>query len=134
MRRHPVAPSLVVEVGKASGSADGVARGHESVQFSSPVGACLLKHWKVWRELGADPRVVKVLRKGFTIKYLQPCSLSSKSGYARLPLDPAKMAALDEEVHQMTLKVAIEPVPVGQACFHSHLAWYPRKEGNGDRS
>ena len=69
VRRHPAAPSLVVEVGKASGSADGAAKGHEVVQYSLPVGACLLNHWKVWRELGADPRVVKVLRKGFTIKF-----------------------------------------------------------------
>jgi len=34
LRPH-AAPSLVVEVGKASGSADGAAMGHEVIQFSS---------------------------------------------------------------------------------------------------
>jgi len=73
----------------------------------------------VWRprELGADSRVVKVLRKGFTIKFLQPCPVTSTAGYSRLPTELAKLAVLDEEVRQITLKAAIETVPVGQACF-----------------
>jgi len=73
--------------------------------------------------------VVKVLRKGFTIKFLQPCPLTSVAGYSRLPSDLAKLAVLDEEVRQMTLKAAIEPVPVGQECFHSHLFLVPKKGG-----
>ena len=102
MRRHFVAPSHLVELGIAPGGVDGVAKGPESVQYSYPVGACLHQHWKVWRELGADPRVVKVLRKGFTIKFLQPCPLTSIAGYSRLPKDPVKLAVMDEEFQQMT--------------------------------
>ena len=96
--------------------------------FPSPVGACLLNHWSAWREMGADPRVVSVLRRGFTIKFLQHCLLTSKPGYSRLPTDPAKLEVLDE-VQQMALKVAIEPVPEGQACHHSHLFLVPKKGG-----
>ena len=122
-------PSHVVEVGIAPGGADGVAKDRESFPYSDPVGACLLHHWKVWRELGVDPRVVRVLRKGFSIKFLQPCPLTSVPGYSRMPSDPLKVAVLDEEVRQLTLKAAIEPVPVGQACFHSHLFLVPKPGG-----
>jgi len=79
--------------------------------------------------MGADPRVVRVLRRGFTIKFLQPCPLSSKPGYSRLPTDPVKLEVLDYEVQQMALKEAIEPVPRGQACFHSYLFLVPKKGG-----
>ena len=50
----------------ALGSADGAAKDRESQCFSSPMGVCLQLHCSDWRELGADPKVVRVLRKGFT--------------------------------------------------------------------
>ena len=108
--------------------------GHESVQYSHPVGACLLQYWKVWRELGVDPRVVKVLRKGFTIKFLQPCPLTSVAGYSRLPTDPVKLAVLDEEVQQMTLKAGYRASSCRSELLPLFVSWFPRKEGSGDLS
>jgi len=52
-------------------------------------------------------------------RYLQP--KRPKAGYSRLPTDPVKLAVLDREVQQIALKVAKEPVPVGQDCFYSHV-------------
>ena len=79
--------------------------------------------------MGADPQVVLTMRKGFTIKFLLPCPLTSKPGYSRKPADPVKVAVLDNEVQQMVLKGAIERLPVGQACFHSHLFLVPKPGG-----
>ena len=63
-------------VAGALGDVDGVAKGSGGSQcFPSPVGACLLKHWRVWRDLGPDPRVVRVLRKG--LYYKVPATLPS---------------------------------------------------------
>ena len=79
--------------------------------------------------MGADPHVVSTLRKGFTIKFLEPCPLTSRPGYSRMPSDPVKVAVLDDEVQQMVRKGAIERVPVGQSCFHSHLFLVPKPGG-----
>ena len=42
-------------------------------------GGCLSLHWQAWRDRGADPWVVEVLREGCRIPFLQPPPLSTDS-------------------------------------------------------
>ena len=92
-----------------------------------PVGACLLRHWKTWRNMGN--RVVSVLRYGFILRFVQSCPTIYKPGYSRLQADPEKLAVLDAEVQQMALKDAIEIAPAGQKGFLSHLFPVPKPGG-----
>ena len=59
--------------------------------------------------------------EGLYYKVLATVPSYLKAWILQKPADPVKVAVLDNEVQQMVLKGAIERVPVGQACFHSHL-------------
>ena len=130
MVNHSVAPmARVVEASPVLGNEDAVM-GRAPVQcLVRPVGACLLRHWKAWRNMGADKRVVSVLRYGFTLRFVQFCPTIYKPGFSRLPADPEKLAVLDAEVRQMALKEAIEIAPKGQKGFFSHLFLVPKPGG-----
>ena len=45
--------------------------GADDVAANGLVGAILQQFWKVWANLGACPRVVQILREGYTLPFVQ---------------------------------------------------------------
>ena len=100
-----------------------------------PVGGRLQKFWKIWRDLGASPWVVRTLKVGYTLPF------SSHPALARSPVvvsgykDRAKQETLLDQVEQLLQKGAIEPVECQNSLgFYSRLFIVPKKKGGGGRS
>ena len=75
----PYVVGVVVDLG-----ADGAAPSStKSPGFVEPVGACLLRHWQNWQELGADRRIVNILRWGFPLRSLSSGPVTSRPGSTR---------------------------------------------------
>ena len=81
----------------------------------------LQKFWHVWLTLGANPRVVSILREGYTLPFkIRPRLTRSpviKSGYAH----PGKSKALFQALIELTNKLVVEKVVI-----RSSLAFYNR--------
>ena len=88
---------------------------------SLAVGGRLQKFWQVWLSLGVNPRVVSILREGYTLpfKIRPPLTRSPviKSGYAH----PGKSKALCQAVTDLINKLVVEKVVI-----RSSLAFYNR--------
>ena len=85
------------------------------------VGGRLQKFWHIWLEMGANPRVVSVLRDGYTLPFKQRPRLTRvplvQSGYAT----PTKNMYLKKALVSLTHKLVVERVVV-----KSSLAFYNR--------
>ena len=79
------------------------------------VGGRLQSFWQVWQRLGANPRVVSVLRDGYNLPFGEKPQLS------RFPLIVRKYASLLEALASLIQKQAVEKVVV-----RSSLAFYNR--------
>ena len=74
--------------------------------------------WCAWRDRGAEPWVVEVLREGYAIPFRMPPPLSPTP----IILDSyspqsVKGRALDEEIQALRRKGAVEPAPPTQGFF-----------------
>ena len=76
------------------------------------VGSCLSLHWSIWRDKGAEPCVVEVLKSGYHISFSPPPPLS----VVPLPIpsyspSSIKVKALHGEVLSLISKGAVELSP-----------------------
>ena len=85
-------------------------------------GGCLSLHWQAWRDGGADPWVVEVLREGCRIPFLRPPPLSTDPipmpSYAPTSI---KGAALEEVTLVLIAMGAVVFAPLPSPGFYSHL-------------
>ena len=85
-------------------------------------GSCLSLHWQAWRDRGADPWVVEVLREGYRIPFLRPPPLSAEPipmpSYAPTSI---KGAALEEVTLALIAKGAVKLAPLPSPGFYSRL-------------
>ena len=80
------------------------------------VGGRLQQYWHIWLEIGANPRVVSVLRDGYTLTFKHRVPLI-QSGYA----SPTKNMYLKDALVSLMHKLVVEKVVV-----KSSLAFYNR--------
>ena len=75
-------------------------------------GGCLSLRWCAWRDRGAEPWVVEVLKKGYAIPFLMQPPLSPTpiivDSYSPRSV---KGRALEEEIQALRRKRAVEPAP-----------------------
>ena len=85
------------------------------------VGGRLHNFWQVWQKMGANPRVVSVLREGYTLPFKQRPRLTRfplvQSGYA----NPVRNRFLKEALANLINKLVVENV-----VLKSSLAFYNR--------
>ena len=85
------------------------------------VGGRLQSFWQTWQKLGANPRVVSILKEGYMLPFkIRPSLTRSpviKSGYAH----PLKSKALFEALVELINKLVVEKV-----VLRSSLAFYNR--------
>ena len=75
-----------------------------------PVGARLQSFWKTWLNLGAGPKVVQILREGYTLPFrIRPQLTRSPSVISRY-VNPHRNSYLLEALHQLIDKNAVERV------------------------
>ena len=75
-----------------------------------PVGARLQNFWQTWLDLGAGPKIVQILREGYTLPFrIRPHLTRSPTVISRY-VDPHRNSYLLEALHQLIDKNAIELV------------------------
>ena len=85
-------------------------------------GGCLSLHWQAWRDRGAEPWVVVVLRVGYCLPFLSAPPLSN----VPIPMpsySPTSImgAALEEVTLDLIAKGAVELAPLPSPGFYSRL-------------
>ena len=75
-----------------------------------PVGARLQNFWQTWLHLGAGPKVVQILKEGYTLPFrIRPKLAGSPTVVSRY-VNPHRNSYLLEALHQLINKNAIELV------------------------
>ena len=93
-----------------------------------PVGGRLQEFWQVWQRLGANPRVVSILKEGYTLPFkMRPHLTRSpiiQSGYA----NPTKSRFLKEALINLKGKLVVEPVIVRSSLAYNRLFLVPKPD------
>ena len=98
-----------------------------SVANAQPVGGRLQLFWEVWARLGANPRVVSILKEGYVLPFnLRPCLVRDPlivSGYA----NPIRDSHLQGALQALIKKKAVERVRVRTSlAFFNRLFIVPK--------
>ena len=81
-----------------------------NVAQNPPVGARLQSFWKTWLDLGAGPKVVQILREGYSLPFrIRPQLTRSPTVISRY-VNPHRNSYLLEALHQLIDKKAVERV------------------------
>ena len=75
-----------------------------------PVGARLQNFWQTWLDLGAGPKVVQILREGYTLPFLIQPNLTRSPTVISCYVNPHRNSYLLEALHQLIDKNAVELV------------------------
>ena len=108
--------------GGAPSSGPSGFRRWEPSPFRTLSGSCLSLHWQAWRDRGAEPWVVEVLRVGYCLPFLSAPPLSNvpiqMPSYSPTSI---KGAALEEVTLGLIAMCAVELAPLPSPGFYSHL-------------
>ena len=90
-----------------------------------PVGARLHQFWGKWADLGISPKVITVLKEGYTLPFRFCPNLTRSLTIISCYVNPHRNLYLMEALHQLFNKNAVEPVTtqivwVLQETFYSH--------------
>ena len=92
-----------------------------------PVGARLHQFWEKWAALVASPKVVTVLREGYTLPFRLRPNLTRSPTIISCYVDPQKNLYLLEALHQLLKKNAVEPVATQKSLgFYNRLFLVPK--------
>ena len=81
-----------------------------NVAQNPPVGARLQSFWKTWLDLGACPKVVQILKEGYSLPFrIRPQLTRSPTVISRY-VNPHRNSYLLEALHQLIDKKAVERV------------------------
>ena len=75
-----------------------------------PVGARLQNFWQTWLDLGAGPKVVQILREGYTLPFRTRPNLTRSPTVISCYVNPHRNSYLLEALHQLMDKNAVELV------------------------
>ena len=75
-----------------------------------PVGSRLQNFWQTWLDLGAGPKIVQILREGYTLPFWTQPSLTRSPTVVSHYVNPHRNSYLLEALHQLIDKNAVELV------------------------
>ena len=81
-----------------------------NLAFNLPVGARLQSFWQSWLDLGAGPKVVQILREGYTLPFQTRPKLTRFPTVVSCYVNPQRNSYLLEALHQLIDKNAVELV------------------------
>ena len=92
-----------------------------------PVGARLNQCWEKWETLGSSPKVVNILREGYTLPFRFRPHLTRSPTVISNYHNPTKQSFLLEALYQLINKNAVEPVDNPNSLgFYNRLFLVPK--------
>ena len=106
-----------------------------TVAINPPVGARLQQFLEKWEALGSSPKVVTILREGYTLPFQFRPNLTRSPTVISNYVNPQRQSHLLEALYQLTNKNAVELVANQNSLgFYNRLFWYPNPTTGGDPS
>ena len=99
--------------------------------LKSACRARLQSYWQTWLNLGADPKVVQILREGYTLPFRIPPKLARSPTIISCYVNPHRNLYLLEALHQLIDKNAVELVDnptIPSAQTQQHVETYTRSQ------
>ena len=107
----------------------------KNVASNLPVGARLQNFWQTWLDLGAGPKVVQILREGYTLPFRIRPNLTRSPTVLSSYGNPHRNLSLLEALHQLIDKNAVELVVNKKSLgFSTDFSWCPNPTTSGDPS
>ena len=98
-----------------------------TVAINPPVGARLQQFWEKWEALGSSPKVVTILREGYTLPFRFRPNLTRSPTVISNYVNPQRQSHLLEALYQLTNKNALEPVTNQNSLgFYNRLFLVPK--------
>ena len=98
-----------------------------NVAQSLPARARLNQFWETWEALGAGPKVVQMLKEGYTIPFQTRQNLTRSPTIISCYVHPHRNLYLLEALHQLTNKNAVELVKNKESeGFYNQLFLVPK--------
>ena len=82
----------------------------QSIATNLPLGARLQNFWQTWLDLGAGPKVVQILREGYTLPFRIRPKFTRSPTVISCYVNPHRNLYLLEALHQLIDKNAVELV------------------------
>ena len=99
----------------------------QTVAINPPVGARLQQFWEKWEALGSSPKVVTILREGYTLSFRFRPNLTRSPTVISNYVNPQRQSHLLEALYQLTNKNAVEPVANQNSLgFYNRLFLVPK--------
>ena len=107
-----------------------------TVAINAPVGARLHQFWEKWEALGSSPKVVTILREGYTLPFRFRPNLTRSPTVISNYANPQRQSHFLEALYQLVNKNAVEPVANQNSLgfYNRHLEHLPKHRvvQNGD--
>ena len=98
-----------------------------TVVTNLPVGARLQQFWEKWETLGSSPKVIRILREGYTLPFRFRPNLTRSPMVISKYVNPQRQSLLLEALAQLTNKNAVEPVTNQTSLgFYNRLFLVPK--------
>ena len=98
-----------------------------TVVTNLPVGARLQQFWEKWETLGSSPKVIRILREGYTLPFQFRPNLTRSPMVISKYVNPQRQSLLLEALAQLTNKNAVEPVTNQTSLgFYNRLFLVPK--------
>ena len=98
-----------------------------TVAINPPVGARLQQFWEKWEALHSSPKVVTILREGYTLPFRFRPNLTRSPTVISNYVNPQRQSHLLEALYQLTNKNAVEPVANPNSLgFYNRLFLVPK--------
>ena len=98
-----------------------------TVVINLPVGARLQQFWEKWEALGSSPKVIRILREGYTLPFRFRPNLTRSPMVISKYVNPQRQSLLLEALAQLTNKNAVEPVTNQTSLgFYNRLFLVPK--------
>ena len=100
-----------------------------TVVTNLPVGARLQQFWEKWETLGSSPKVIRILREGYTLPFRFRPNLTRSPMVISKYVNPKRQSLLLEALAQLTNKNAVEPVTNRTSLgFYNRLFLVPKPD------
>ena len=98
-----------------------------TVVTNLPVGARLQQFWEKWETLGSSPKVIRILREGYTLPFRFRPNLTRSPMVISKYVNSQRQSLLLEALAQLTNKNAVEPVTNQTSLgFYNRLFLVPK--------
>ena len=98
-----------------------------TVVTNLPVGARLQQFWERWETLGSSPKVIRILREGYTLPFRFRPKLTRSPMVISKYVNPQRQSLLLEALAQLTSKNAVAPVTNQTSLgFYNRLFLVPK--------